>query len=353
MRHAVAFLFVAGLTGCALREPTHPAPATADLTPVREASTKADEAARKAEEASRRAEAERSKRESKAAAAVGAAAVANGRNPDGPPKDAVAGELGEAARWLPTASGDDAAEAMRRINLVLTGQRDEARAAYAKSDAERLASNAAAAKAATERESALRERDAARQEARDAVAKAQADADARVNAYKLESEGRIREANANAERVIREANARAVRLIFFPIAGVLALAAFAFAGLAWVRDSVHLWAMAGIALGLSIVACAVPIAITSGWFLWVAGGITLALLGCIPVVILRANRVKRDADATAADNELAARALRQVVTGVQTAKAAVPDAARSVLSHVEDAVGPEVRDLIRRIKSAA
>lgn len=353
MRHAVAFLFVAWLTGCALREPTHPAPTPVDLNPVREAAAKVEAAAEKVTSAQRAIDTGKAKAASKAAAAVSAAGYANQRNPEGPPKEATASEIGEAAKWLQPPTGEDAAEAMRRVNLLLTGQRDEARAAYASADVERIKANAAAAKAETERESALRERDTARQEARDRVTKIQSDAEARVNAYRIESETRIAEANANAERVIREANARSVRLIFFPIAGVLALAAFAFAGLAWVRDSVHLWAMAGIALGLSIVACAVPVAITAGWFVWVAGAITLALIGCIPVVIMRANRAKRTANDIAADNELAAKALKQVVTGVQTAKAAVPDAARSVLSHVEDAVGPEVRDLIRRLKNSA
>lgn len=324
-------LLAIALVGCAARDAVPPAPTPIDTAPIKEAAAKVEAAAEKVTAAQRDIDAGKAKAASKAAAAVSAAGYANQRNPDGPPKEATAGEIGEASKWLPPPTGEDAAEAMRRVNLVLTGQRDEARAAYAIADGERIKANTAAAKAETEKEAALRERDAARQEARDRITKIQSDADARVNAYRIESETRINEANANAERVIKEGNAKMIRAIFFPIAGVLAVAAFAIAALAWARDSVHLWGTAALLLGLSIVAASIPLALTASWWMWVAGVIALGLLGGIVLVVVRANRVKKTEDEKHADNAAAADVLDEITGALDKAKNIVPDAMTSVL----------------------
>lgn len=346
----LCFLAALVLGGCETRDAVPPAPTPVDTTPIKEAAAKVDAAAEKVNAAQRDIDTGKAKAASKAAAAVNAAGYANQRNPEGPPKEATAGEIGEAAKWLPPPTGEDAAEAMRRVNLVLTGQRDEARAAYAKSDSERIAANAAAAKAQTEREAALRERDAARQEQRDTTAKIQATADARVNAYRIESETRIREADAKAERATHEANAAMLRNIFFPLAGVFALAFAVQAWLAWVRDSAHLWGSAGVCGGLAIVFASIPFAV--GAFIWIAGAVIFALLSTLFVVVIRANRKKQTDDQKAADDALAAKAMQQVFSGIQNAKTAIPDAAASVLAHVRDATGPEVQAFIRNLKSA-
>lgn len=79
-------------------------------------------------------------RSSKAAAAVEAARLANGQNPEGPPKASTEGELGVAASNLPVPSDKDRAEANARVAVGLRGDLDKANAqwAAARHDAEAL-----------------------------------------------------------------------------------------------------------------------------------------------------------------------------------------------------------------------
>lgn len=76
--------------------------------------------------------------ESKAAAAVAAANRANKDNPEGRPREAVAGELGVAAAYLSKPTEADRLEAEGRVSRALAGERLEADYRRAAAEADRL-----------------------------------------------------------------------------------------------------------------------------------------------------------------------------------------------------------------------
>lgn len=113
-------------------------------------------------------DAKRDTRDSRVRASVDTARQANDGNTDGPAKAVVDSELSVAQDLLGEAKPEDLAAAADRRALVESGRADEAREAYAEAKREAAELLTAVGTAKAERESAVRDRDAAREAERHA-----------------------------------------------------------------------------------------------------------------------------------------------------------------------------------------
>lgn len=190
--------------GCQTRDSVPPAPTTINTKPLTDAD-KAVEAARKEKEAAQAAQfAEQAKKLSRASANVRGAVFANQHNPDGAPKEAVNTLGTEASKDLPVPFAEDDAVAMKLANAILTGNLTEARSVL--SDTQKARDAGLARELALSTKVAdLNEKLVASEQAKvAAVAKAQAESDARVSAYKEQADAQIRIANAAADQLRRD-----------------------------------------------------------------------------------------------------------------------------------------------------
>lgn len=169
-------------------------------------------------------------------AAVSQARKDNGKNPEGPPRQAVDLQLSVAQAGLPPTGAKEAASAAETSALVFAGKIEEA------------------TKRATTAELALAD-------LRAQAARERAEGEARLKAFIAEAEQRVRAANAQAEH---EAYLRVVS-IFGIIGGAVVLLGIGCAVTGWSRIGV-LGIPAGILIGGSGLLWGQP------WFLWTVGG---------------------------------------------------------------------------------